>query len=214
MKTIKYIVAIAFLGVFMGLNAQNIKGVVTLTDEPVKGADIVVDNEVIATTNSAGEFVINEKVSEVSVNYKKHSTQYSFETLGYANIVLVPSEEKMLKMMDKNPSLEKCNIFLKNFPESAAIAKVNQQKEELTFIKAYDKAVTEYEVAGLDAYLKAYPNGAFAGKAIQTMEVISWQYARLQDTPESYNEFLARYPESKAAKEASDRMANLQRENE
>lgn len=213
MNNIKYILAVAFLGVFMGVSAQNVKGVVTVTDEPVKGAEIVSNNEVVATTNAEGEFVIHQKVSEVSVNYKKLSTNYSFESLGYANIVLVPSEDKMLKMMDKKPSLEKCNIFLANYPESAAIAEVNQQKEELTFIKAYDKAVTDYEVDGLDAYVAAYPNGEFASKAIQTMEVISWQFARLQDTPESYNEFLARYPESKAAQEATNRMANLQDEN-
>lgn len=210
MKTIKYIVIVAFLGVVMGINAQSVKGVVMLADEPIKGAELISNNEVVAKTNSAGEFVINHEVSSVMVNYKKLSNAYTFKQHGFAQIVLVPSEEKMLKMMDKNPSLEKCNIFLKNYPESAQVAQVKQQQEELTFINAYDKAVTEYDVEGLDAYIVAYPNGKFVAKAVQTMEVISWQYARLQDTPESYNEFLARYPESKAAKEASDRMANLQ----
>ncbi len=210
MKNITYIAIAAFLGVFMGMNAQTIKGVVKLADEPVKGAELVADQQVVAKTNAAGEFSLDREIQSVQVNYKKMSKDFTFAALGYAEIVLLPTEEKLLKMIEKNPSLEKCTLFLANYPGSEALSKVKSKQEELTFISAYEKAVTEYEVAGLDAYVAAYPDGAYAHKAIQTMEVISWQYARLQDTPESYNDFLARYPDSKAAKEASDRMANLQ----
>lgn len=209
MKTIKYIFAVVLLGVVMGLNAQSVKGVVMLADEPVKGATISATNEILTKTNAQGEFELNQTITDALVSYKKLTQPVSFEALGYAKIVLVPEEKQLLKMMDKKPSLEKCEIFLANYPQSTRLLDVKNQQEELTFIGAYDKAVTTYDVDGLANYIANYPNGAYAAKATQTMEVISWQYARLQDTPQSYNEFLAKYPESKAAEEAAQRLANV-----
>lgn len=209
MKAIKYIFSIALLTAVVSLNAQSFKGVVLLADKPVKGAVITDSNSnIIAKTNSNGEFTLEQSISKAVVSYKNTSKEHSFETLAFSTIVLVPSEKQLLKMIAKEPSINKCSLFLEAYPQSASISEVTAQKEELTFIAAYDNAVTTYNVDGLDAYLLSYPNGTYANKATQTMEVISWQYARLQDTPQSYNDFLAKYPDSKTATEAVARIEN------
>lgn len=211
MKATKYIFSFILLALMISVNAQSVKGVVLLADETVKGA-VLSDhnNNELAKTNSKGEFTLNASISEAVITYKNLKQEQTFETLGFTNVVLIPTEKQFLKMMAKNPSVEKCTLFMENYPQSASLEHVVKQKEELTFIAAYDKAVTTYDVNGLDAYLDAYPNGVYSDKATQTMEVISWQYARLQDTPQSYNDFLAKYPESKAAKEAVARIDNKQ----
>lgn len=206
MKASKYIFTFILLILVVNVNAQNVKGIVLLADEPIKGAVISENNTELAKTNTNGEFEINESVSKVIVTYKNLEKAYTFESLGLSTVVLVPAEKQFLKMMEKNPSIDKCSIFIENYPQSESLQKVVMQKEELTFIAAYEKAVTTYDVTELDVYLATYPEGTYSAKATQTMEVISWQHARLQDTPQSYNEFLAKYPESKAAKEAVARI--------
>lgn len=209
MKSIKYILTgFAFI-VGVSIYAQKTNGLVTIVDEPVKGAKVYDANEkLLATTNEEGLFSSSESVSKVVVTFKNLKAISEVKD-GFSKVVLVPTEKHFLKMLALNPSVAKCEIFLSNYPNSASANNVSIKKEELSFTQAYQKAVTEYDVSDLETYLSSYPSGEYLAKAEKTIEVISWQKARLMDSQGAYQEYIARYPNSDAVKEAAQRLANL-----
>ncbi len=210
MKNLKYILTVFVVMIAFSAFAKQYQGTVLLADEPIKGAKILDKAEnVLATTDKEGNFSFESDAKEGMVQYKDLSIDLAFKAKNLNKVTLVPAEADLLEMIQENPTLEKCEIFLANYEASAQLKKVMKKKEEAIFSSAYLTAVKQYDVTKLESYLQLYDTAKFQTKAEKTIEVVAWQMARLNNSVDSYQDYLAKYPDSEAAKEAAERLAEV-----
>ncbi len=210
MKSLKYILSGLALLVTIAASARQFEGIVYLADEPVKGAKVLDEAQnVLATSDKEGKISFDTNEKNGVVIYKDVTMDVVFKAKEVSAITLIPAEEALLEMIQENPSVKKCEIFLANYDKSKALKKVMNKKEEMIFSEAYLAAVKEYDVTKLESYLNMYDSAKYEVKAEKTIEIISWQMARLNNTIDSYQDYLAKFPDSEAAKEAAQRLAEV-----
>lgn len=192
--------------------AQKISGVVYFVDEPVKNAKVINDdNGEKVKTDVNGYFEINAK-SDALLNVSYKGTEATAKLNGvdfYTDIVLLPGEKKFIKLIEKDPSIKKCELYLAAYPEGAKKNFVTVALEKQIFISAYDEAVADFKLDKLQMYLEKYPEGKYASKAERTIDIVSWQKAKSQDTIEAYNAYLEEFPNGEAVSLAKQKMAML-----
>ncbi|MFB6320722.1 hypothetical protein [Saccharicrinis sp. FJH54] len=192
--------------------AQKVSGVVYFVDEPVKNAKVenTVNGELVKTDVNGYFEITAAPDALLSIKYKGVSQHTQLDGVDvYKDIVLIPSEKKFKKLIDNSPSVKKCELYLANYPEGKNAVLVKDVLEKEVFISAYDNAVGNFNLEGLNAYLSSYPNGRFAAKASKTIDIVSWQKAKSQDTMEAYNTYLEQFPNGEAVSLAKSRMAML-----
>lgn len=211
MKRLQVILVLVML-VSISVLAQKVSGVVYLVDEPVKNAKVVaVDADNKVRTDENGYFSLNgDAATQVLVAYKGIKQAYVYNgTDIYADIVLVPSEKQLRKMIKQDASVAKCEMYLDQYSDSKYSDMVADVLEKQIFIEGYDAAVSNYNLAMLKDYLNKYPEGVYAEKALQTIDIVSWQHAKSVDTREAYNAYLSKFPKGEAVDLAKTRMAML-----
>ena len=211
MKTIINSIVVFFLLLTLGTTAQNtISGIVYYADEPVRNAKIVYksSNRVLKSdVNGYFSFESEKSTLNTTVIYKGLKQDVSFnETERFRNIIFIPSERNLYKLIQKSPTVEKCDMFLANYTRSTHVSEVKAKLEELMFIQAYDAAVRDYNTLLLEEYLSEHPNGEYADKAHRNIEIISWQKARIDHTKEAYQSYLNKFPNGTAAKMAKEKL--------
>lgn len=214
MKAIIISIVVFFLLSTANSTSQNtISGIIYYADEPVKNAKIVFepDGDMLKSdVNGYFSFETDKlKVTSTAI-YKglKQSVIFT-ETERFHNIIFIPSERKLYKLIRKSATVEKCDMFLANYPQSLHVTEVKKKLEELMFIQAYDAAVRDYNTLLLEEYLSDHPEGKYAEKARKNIEIISWQKARIENTIESYQEYLTKFPNGTAAEFAKDKITEL-----
>lgn len=214
MKTIINSIVVFFLLITVSTTAQNtISGIVYYADEPVKNAKVILesDNNIIKTDVN-GYFSFNTEKNNINttVIYKGAKQKVSYtETERFRNITFIPSERHLFKLIKKAATIDKCDMFLANYSNSAHTKEVKDKLEELMFIQAYDAAVRDYNTLLLEEYLSDHPKGKFAEKARKNIEIISWQKARIDNTKESYQEYLNKFPQGAASELAKEKLNEL-----
>lgn len=192
--------------------AQNtISGIVYFSDIPVKNAKVTLEKTSIKSdVNGYFRFDTDNRAAMVTVTYKgvKNTAQFT-TTERFKNITLIPSEGVLAKLIKETPTIEKCDLFLANYPKSSKSEKVNEKREELLFIKAYDSAVRDYNTKMLEDYVMSHPSGKFTEKAKQNIEIITWQKARTDNSIESYKSYLAKFPSGSAVDLAKTKIEEL-----
>lgn len=208
MKCIKYILSIAILSIVMlGLNAQEIK--VSFADQVAKKAKVYNEKgELLAKTSQEGMFNRISGVNHVRVAYKGVEKAFTLDKSTHS-LVLLPSEKQLAKLIKKAPSVLNCEMYVAAYPQGKNITQVKSTLEEEVYELAFSEAVNNYDFSQLNAYLDAYPEGRYAAKATKTIEVVSWQMARFQNSQDSYSDFIARYPDSKAIPMAKEKLASI-----
>ena len=106
-----------------------------------------------------------------------------------------------------------------------AKAKLNREREDLTY---WNQTGKDGDEAGLRAYLKRFPEGAFAGDARGSLAAMedarqeddnreaddverrAWQAAKAGDTPEDYIDYLNVYPKGRYAERAKKQLDSFQ----
>lgn len=192
--------------------AQKVSGVVYYVDKPVKNAKIVNSStgEKVKTDMNGYFEIKGTHDAAITVKYKGIDTDTQYNGVDvYTDVVLIPSETKFYKLIEKSPSIEKCQLYLSNYSEGEHLDLVKATLEKQLFIAAYDHAVADFTLGGLKRYLKKYPKGKFAFKAAKTIDIVSWQKAKSEDTMEAYNNYLKDFPEGEAVSLAKQRMAML-----
>lgn len=189
-----------------------ISGKVLFIDKGVKGVsvEIPLSNKKVFTDN-AGNFNIGVSTMPVKANvkYKRIEKEVLLSSKSSIEIILVPKEKKFFRMINYNPDLYKCELFLKEYPDGVYTPKVVELKEEIIFVEAYDYAVETFNVEKLEAYLLKYPEGKYISKAKKMIEITLWQLACKENTIESYKRYLIKYPNGIAAKLAKQKLAKL-----
>ena len=211
MRKLTLILGISILYVATTL-AQKVSGVVYFVDEPVKNAKVVnTDNGQKVVTDENGYFAIDAELdANLSVKFKRTSLLATLNGLdAYVDLVLIPSEKSFYKLIKTHPSAKKCELFVANNPNSKYVSEVSSILEEQVFISAYDNAVANYSLNGLENYLASYPDGKYAAKANKTIDIVSWQKAKSQDTMEAYNGYLEKFPNGEAVSLAKNKVAML-----
>lgn len=194
--------------------SQQLSGIVYLVDEPVKGAVINAEQTGMSVKSDDNGYFSLEVPVNTSINVKYKGLNKSVLNKGldaYVDVVLVPSEKRFSRMIELTPSIESCRLFLTSYPESSKNKFVADKLEELIYIKAYDEAVAQYNLTGLRNYLEKYPEGQFAQNAAKTVDIVSWQMAKTEDTLEAYNAYLQEFPDGEAVQLARQKVAMLQK---
>lgn len=192
--------------------AQKITGIVYMVDEPVEGAKVILgENAKVIKTDHNGYFSTDVKgISEMKVSYQKvKSKLYVNELTGFIEVVLLPSEKKLARMIVSSASLAKCEAYLKTYPDGKKAEIIKETLEELRFIEAYDAAVGENNLKLMEKYLTDFPEGLYVEKAENTVDVVSWQHAKSIGTQEAYNNYLTRFPNGEAVKLAKEKVAMI-----
>jgi hypothetical protein len=192
--------------------SQQLSGIVYLVDKPVKGAIVnSVETGNSIKTDANGYFSLEVPVNtSIEVKYKGLNTTILNEGLdAYTDVILVPSEKQFSRMIERSPSINACQLFLSAYPQSARSVDVSQKLEELIYIKAYDEAVAQYNLSGLRNYIEKYPDGQFAHNAAKTVDIVTWQRAKSEDTLEAYNAYLLEFPNGEAVGLARQKVAML-----
>lgn len=211
MRKLTLLFSVSILYVATSL-AQKVSGVVYFVDEPVKNAKVI--NEETGqkvVTDENGYFALDAELdAHLSVKYKSSNKETILNGMdSYVDIVLIPSEKSFYKLIKAQPSLKKCELFIANNSNSKYVAEVAKLLEEQTYISAYDMAVESYSLKGLENYLSKYPQGEFVAKASKTIDIISWQKAKSQNTMEAYNAYLLKFPNGEAVSLAKNKVAML-----
>lgn len=81
--------------------------------------------------------------------------------------------------------------------------------EENLFIQAHNLAANEYNDSLLKEYILLFPDGEFAQKANDKIDICAWQNAHYLNTKEAYSNYIKDYPKGKAVKLAKQRMLLL-----
>lgn len=208
-KEIVSVLGLLFCMHFVG-SAQQVTGIVYLIDEPVEGAKISLSsNSEKVKTDHNGYFSVNVAgLSTMDVKYKKVSQTMTVNSItGFVDIILIPTENQLAKLIEKSPTQAKCDAFILNYPQSSKLDAVNTAKEELIFIQAYDAAVGDSNLIFLERYLTQFPNGDYRLKAEKTLDVVSWQKARCAGTQTAYQDYLSKFPNGAAVKLAKEKVA-------
>lgn len=211
MKTKKLVsvLVLLFCMHFFG-NAQQVTGIVYLIDEPVEGAKISLSsNSEKVKTDHNGYFSLDVAgLSTMDIKYKNVSQSMTVNLItGFVDIILIPTENQLVKLIEKSPTFAKCDAFILNYPQSSKLDAVHVAKEALTFIQAYDAAVGDSNLVLMEKYLAQFPNGEFRSKAEKTLDVVSWQKARCAGTQTAFQDYLTKFPNGEAVKLAKEKVA-------
>jgi hypothetical protein len=170
------------------------------------------ESGVVVKTDVNGYFTLDaQSDAELLVSYKGLKVETQLNGVdNYADIVLIPNEKKLKRLIENEPSIDKCLAYLEHYPAGKYLTEVNIILEEQRFISAFDAAVGTYNLAQLKSYIQLYPQGQYAEKASKTIDIVSWQKAKSQNTMEAYNTYLENFPNGEAASLAKSRMAMLE----
>ncbi len=214
MKTIKHIFCIGFVILsYTSFTQNNFSGVVSGIDGPVKGAKVsIIETNTSVATDAEGKFIMESNLETIHIKatFKKMTHLCSLDQNQKSiQINLVPDDKKLYKIITERNEIRLCDIYIDHYPQGQFIDLVNQTKEKLFFIEAYNIAASQFTDTALRNYLLLYPSGTYKDKALDAIEIAAWQKAKYENTIKSYQEYLNQYPTGKAASLAKEKMAGL-----
>ncbi|MEN8138530.1 MAG: hypothetical protein ABFR62_08855 [Bacteroidota bacterium] len=109
-------------------------------------------------------------------------------------------ETESFEYVNRSKEIKHCELYLETFLESKYKDDVTKIYDKAFYIEAYDVATTKFEVDSLQLYLQKFPNGKYQRKAEMAVDIISWQKAKAENTPESIKAYLEKFPNGRAAK--------------
>jgi len=190
-----------------------ISGAIYGIDGAISGAQVhVIDTKISTISDSNGAYTIEIPEGKTHLHYQYKKMEVNKNVIPQQqqeNIILVPNEKKLYKIITKREQLRLCDIYLDYYPNGKNIEEVKVLKQKYFFIEAYNIAASQFSDTALRNYLKLYPNGSFKQKAIDAIEIASWQKARYNNTVDAYELYLKAYPNGKASQIAKDKLAEL-----
>lgn len=217
MKRMRYILTLSILFVVsISTNAQyrTITGTVTGIDGTLQNVKVqILDSKNTVTTNEEGAFSLDVPNEDVYLKFTSKGMKITLmvdENSNDLSVNLIPADKKLFRMVLKEESLQLCDIYLENYPEAKDVEMVKELREKYFFIQAYEIAAAKFSDTALQNYLKIYPEGKYAQKVKEAIEIAAWQKARHENTKQSYQEYLTRYPDGKAVKVAEKMITDQQ----
>lgn len=111
-------------------------------------------------------------------------------------------EAKSYRFVKKNSSVYACEAFIETFTDSKYSDKINEIYDRQFYIKAYDTATRDFDVAVLKQYVIKFPQGEYLAKAKEAIDVISWQNVKSDNTKQAYERYIKEFPKGKAVQMA------------
>ncbi|MFV0345405.1 MAG: hypothetical protein ACK5IQ_04060 [Bacteroidales bacterium] len=118
-------------------------------------------------------------------------------------------EAKSYRFVKKNSSVYACEAFIETFVDSKYSDKINEIYDRQFYIKAYDTATRDFDVAELKQYVTRFPEGEYLTKAKEAIDVISWQNAKNDNTKQAYEKYIKEFPNGKALQMAKKALSGF-----
>ncbi|MGE4288978.1 MAG: hypothetical protein AB7E36_09830 [Salinivirgaceae bacterium] len=205
--------AISFLSLIGISQERTIQGTVLGINGALEQVAIIdLSSKIKIQSNASGKFslTIPSAPTQLRFTYKKMQKVVLVSEFDKdITVTLIPSDKKLYKELCERQEIRLCDIYTDHYPKGKYTNQVNQLKEKLFFIEAYNIAASQFTDTALQNYLLLYPQGIYRQKALDAIEIAAWQKARFNHTAKSYQEYLNQYPEGKAAKLAKEKLAEF-----